>query len=441
MDYPGGPPTKLLAWEFGRDAYVQADWSPDGRLVICRSGGFVAPRGFFIQPLNPPAPGFFLEWKGRKISGQNPVWSSQPSGIIFASDTELESGANLEFAPLDAAGRVVGPTSRLTTAADDFPVITRDGRRLAYTSGLSSNSDIWKIRVSTATGLPVGEAARVTRGPAADEAPAVLPDNQHLLFISDRDGGFYLYVSDLDGGNVKLVDRSHDWQYVDAVSPDGRWLVLTERMAGGRVLGNYLLLFDTVTLEAAGPARLLGDVSNRSFSFSPDGKYLLRIDPRGAAILAWENPASSAPREVRWPLRAEFLKEYPVQINLYFSPDGAWVVFGAYKERHKAAVFVVRRGSDTPRLVWEGSGYPFWNNDPRRIYIWSERYDDSGERLGFVEFDPATGATGSFQLIDLQPMHGTTDVHSYWLTPDRRWLFYARWEHEGDIFVADLVQN
>lgn len=109
--------------------------------------------------------------------------------------------------------------------------------------------------------------------------------------------------------------------------------------------------------------------------------------------------------------------------------------------RPPAAVFVVRRGSRAPQLVWEGSGTPSWNDDPRRIYLWSERGDDTGQTLGFVELDPPTGATGDFHPLGLHPTQGEGGVLDYWLTPDRTWLFFAWSEHEGDIFLGDLVQD
>ncbi len=443
MDYPGGTARTFLSYEEGKDSYKVADWSPDGRFVVCQSGGWVAPAGLFIQPLRAPSPGFFLQWRGRAIDGISPVWSSRSPGIIFSRSTPgFHRSMNLEFVPLDRDGRVVGPPVRLTTAEDYEPAVSRDGRRLAYSSQTHGGSDLWKVPLDPTTGRPAGEAVQVTRETASELSPAVLPDNRHLLFLSDRDNEWFLYASDLDGRGVKLVDRSHSWQHIESISHDGRWLVLRSSGARGSAYGSYLLPFDPVDLEATGEARWLGDSFHRAISFSPDGKYLLRSSyRRESGLLVSENPTSSNPQQVRWPLSADFLKDYPLQNAPRFSPDGAWVAFGGFKERHKPAVFVVGRGSDTPRLVWEGSATAFWSNHSRRILIWSERGDDTGESLGFVDFDPATGATGSFQRLQLRAAPGGTEIGHYSLTPDEGWLFFAWWEYQGDVFVADLVEG
>jgi serine/threonine protein kinase len=438
MDYPRGTPTRLLAWEQGKDPYLHADWSADGRFVVSLSGAYVAGNGIFIKPVSVPADGFFLEWEGKKVTGVNPVWSQRGPGIIF-------QGRTLSFVPLDASGRAAGPVSAITTAVGDAaPRVSRDGKRLAYVTNRRVQADIWKVEMDRATGLPIGRPIRVTQGSADDIRPAVLPDNRHLLFTSDRDNGAYLYVSDLDGRNVKLVDRSRNWEAVTAVSSDGRWLVIQAREPKGPfVFQHHLLAFNPVTLEPIGPARVL-EGGFQGFSFSRDGRYLAAsgaaVNNGRSAIVALEDPTSAHPRLVEWPLDPAFLERYPHRSFVYFSPDDEWVLFGAFKVRHEPAVFVVRRGGGTPTLIFEGSGFPSWSSDSRRIHVWSERNDDTGERLGFVEFDPVKGrAVGGFQSLDLRPEPGQGAPYNHILSPDARWLFFTWWQVEGDIFTADLV--
>ncbi len=436
MDYPEGSPQVLLGRESGKDPYRHADWSADGTFIVCKSGGFVEDVGLFVQPLEPPASGFFLEWEGQRIRGANPVWLSAPAGIVF---TQEVAGEGLGFVPIDASGRAAGPTVQITTGGEDDAAISRDGRRLAYNGGAASQADLWRVAMSPTTGLPVGAPVRITLSPASETSPKVMPDNQHLLFLSDRDGGWFLYASDLDGRNVKVLDRTHRWARVRAVSPDGQWLVLYGRELDGSPFRSYRLPFDPTTLEVMGPAVRFADAGQAN-SFSPDGRYLLANDPleTAAGLEGWMNPTSSEPVEVRWHLRPDFLEEYPRLLQAFFSPDGGWVAFGAYKQRHRPAVFVLPQGSDTPALLWEGSGYAYWTHDPRRVYIWSERGDHTQGRLGFVEFDPATGAAGAFRFLNLP---GLLNPYEYALTPDLRWLYFSLMEYDGDIVVADLVHG
>jgi hypothetical protein len=101
---------------------------------------------------------------------------------------------------------------------------------------------------------------------------------------------------------------------------------------------------------------------------------------------------------------------------------------------------VVGVGSNEPRLVFEGSGFPEWWSDPRRIHILSERGDETHLRPGFVPFDPVKSVpAGEFQLIDfpgLPEKSGSVDSCS--MTWDRRWLLCTVNQVEGDVYVADI---
>jgi len=151
-----------------------------------------------------------------------------------------------------------------------------------------------------------------------------------------------------------------------------------------------------------------------------------------------ETPTTS-PSVVRWSLDKEFAQKFPARSITSFSPDGKWIVFGAYKDRSKPAVFVLKRGSTQPELLWEGSGMPKWMGD-NRIYIWSERGDETEDRFGFINFDPKTGkAASDFHLLKLDPAPGVPLQLSYATTTDQKWFFFSFANVEGDIFLADIT--
>jgi Tol biopolymer transport system component len=312
---------------------------------------------------------------------------------------------------------------------------------VAYVGRRSAQTDIWKVRLDGDTGLPVDAPVRVIDSSAVDLSPVPLPDNRHFLFVSERDGGRFLYVSDLDGEEIKLIDRSRDWGNVVDVRADGRVILLfyREPTQEDRFRAS-VLLFDPETREALGPARQLaaGDLLG---NLSPDGRYLLRTpttQPHG--LLAFEDPASENPTPLEFPLDADFRARYPNTIWSFFSPDGNWIAFGAYEERHKPAIFVLRVGTETPQLIWEGSGFPRWAADSRRIYAFSERPDDTFGTLGVIDIDPESGAPLSgFQRLHVEPGSGEFVALDHRSTPDGRWLFFVFTEEEGDVYVADLI--
>ena len=433
VTYPfDAPPQKLLAYEEGGEAYLLADWSPDGRHLAynhLNSGG----PGLAISSLDDTGALWFLEHNGPRITGSAPVWTSDGKGIVFAR------GGSLLHVPLDDRYRVASEPSRLTTGpGDSSPRLSRDGKRLAYTIA-SGRYDIWKVELDPDSGQLTGDAIPVVTNPSNDMFPALLPDNRHLLFVSDRANAGHLYVSDLDGLDVRLVDDSREWRRALSVSPDSRWIALLNAE-----LETYLLPFDPVTLQALGPAQSLGLVQTIAGNWSPDGKYLLYT---GSDVLTTGgidalDLTADQPRKVFWPFEPEFVDQYPTKSHQYFSPDGQWIVFGASKDRSNPSIFVVKPGSNDPQFIWQGAAFSRWDPAMRRIYMWSERPDETQGKLGFVAFDAVTGQPLSdFQLVDLKPDPRPGSSTAFSVSRDGRWLFFYSEAVEGDIYVGDLVPS
>ena len=83
-----------------------------------------------------------------------------------------------------------------------------------------------------------------------------------------------------------------------------------------------------------------------------------------------------------------------------------------------------------------------WMGGPGRLHIWSQRGDETAERLGFIDIDPETGRpVGEFRSLDLKPTSGYGNINEYSMTSDGQWLFFA-WSHvEGDLYIADIEQG
>jgi serine/threonine protein kinase len=424
LEYPvNQPPQKLLSDEKGLAYSGRADWSPDGKHIVfqSRSGG----RGIAILPVDSKGKMYFLNVNGQRVDGSGPIWTSNGRGIIFSKTFLMYLPLNNNYDPVQKA-------TQLTTSLSLHQRITRDGMRLAYSSS-NTQTDIWKVRLDLATGKPSEPPVRILDHPASDSKPIALPDNKHFLFISDRDNDQFLYLADLDGKNVRLVDNSRSWYYVYSISPDGKWIVIMADQPRRR----FLIPFDPVALEAIGPAKEFG---RRGINWTPDGKFLMGGGGGDqGTIYAIEDPTSPEPKEISWLLKPDFIQQYPNIGYSYFSPSGNWIAFAAYKDRHKPFIFVVKRGTDTPRLIWEGSGFPMWMADEERIHLISERGDETANKFGFIRFDPEKGIPlGSFEPMELKPTFGYIPVTGYAMTQDRKWLIFSFAETEGDIYVGDL---
>ena len=441
---PSGPAEAVLPWEPGQDPYLEADWSPDGKALILVTGSYVNSPGLAMLPLDPRGPLEFVQIDGRNVSGSNPVWLANRDGLIF------RSGGSLSYVGLDPRDSTQAISrGRLTTATDSFPEVSRDGGRLVYNTS-STQRDIWRVRLAPETGLPVEDPVRISQSAADDRTPVVLPDDSHFLFLSNRDNGQYLYVADLDGENVRLVDRSTRWNQATSVSPDGRLISL---MKSGP-FEPFLLPFDPRNLEALGPPKSF-EVGYGANSWTPDNRLVVWWNAtnvetgNGRGFVTVEDPMGAARRSVDWPLSPGFVEGNPTQLGPRPSPDGRWLAFGArgsfaqaYRGRDWPSIFVVAQGGGEPTLVWEGSVFVKWMGGPGRLHIWSQRGDETAERLGFIDIDPETGRpVGEFRSLDLKPTSGYGNINEYSMTSDGQWLFFA-WSHvEGDLYIADIEQG
>lgn len=175
MEYPGGTPIQVSPEGSG---YTQPDFSPDGRQVICQTGG-----DLFILQLETGEITVFeesasIEWL--------PQWSPDGAMMLF---TSIRSGnADLWIKPLDG-GEAIQLTS--DQAYDDRGVWSPDGRFIAFVSDRKGNEDIWLYELST------GNLTQVTTHEAVDSMPAWHPDGQRLVFASERSGNMDIWSVDV----------------------------------------------------------------------------------------------------------------------------------------------------------------------------------------------------------------------------------------------------
>jgi Tol biopolymer transport system component len=185
------------------------------------------------------------------------------------------------------------------------PTFSPDGKQVAFSwdGEKGGNEDIYVVMVGADNPLPI------TRDPARDVSPAWKPDGSQVAFARMESSRASIYlVSPLGGSERKLADFSPvpysgagPIEVVDpklAWSPDGRWLAVTQVIAGG-ARGVFLVAEDgrKETLLTAN----VGD-NFRMAVFSPDGSKLALINAGfiEVADVAATNPLSlaSAPRRV-----------------------------------------------------------------------------------------------------------------------------------------------
>ena len=112
---------------------------------------------------------------------------------------------------------IVDVATHASTMVVDFgfsPVVSPDGERIAFSSDLEGNSDIFVVSIE-GSGL-----VNLTSDSVANEwSPMWSPNGRHIAFVTDRDGNYEIYRMDADGANpVNLTNLPES----DESEPDWR---------------------------------------------------------------------------------------------------------------------------------------------------------------------------------------------------------------------------
>lgn len=151
------------------------DWAADGlRIVVERDGHIVVVRadGGKERPIAP---------------GHEPEWSPNGRLIAFASAGDL-------FTVEPDRGRIRRLTR--TPTEESAPTWSPEGRRLAYVTDETGQSDlrVLDLRTNTSTAL--------TANTALERSPAFTPDGKRVLFVSDAGGVETIWSAPAVGGTA-----------------------------------------------------------------------------------------------------------------------------------------------------------------------------------------------------------------------------------------------
>jgi len=262
-----------------------------------------------------------------------------------------------------------------------------DGRRIAYASGRTGNSEIWLFD------LEDGSETRFTDHESLDRKPEWSPDGSRILFMSDRDGGaFKLFVAAADRATEarELTGQVLSWGYgassqrnnsLSQWSPDGETIAY-------RVVGEDGPELWTVGPDGLNPRKRLAGVTG--FDWYRDGRrgVITRRHGTEEELLAVDLETG----------REESLFVGALQ-EIDVAPDGSAMAF-CYGRGHLAMGLAVLRleapsGPDgLPRAVGEpryvvaseGSWHVHnggWSPDSKRIVYTHDR--DYGDIYELVE--------------------------------------------------------
>ena len=162
-------------------------------------------------------------------------------------------------------GTTLGSIGAPDDEAMAAPGLTRDARRIAIFRTVEGNTDVWLMQVGG--GVP----SRFTFHAKADMFPVMSPQDDRVVFGSNRDGNYDLFERAVTGAvDEKPLLRSAELKVPLHFSPDGRFLLYaTQARATG---------VDMWALPMSG-ARIPFAVQQTPFDemagqFSPDGRWI-----------------------------------------------------------------------------------------------------------------------------------------------------------------------
>ncbi|MYD86433.1 MAG: hypothetical protein F4Y14_09830 [Acidobacteria bacterium] len=157
-----------------------------------------------------------------------PSWSKDGRWLAFAVGPPFASGnVDVDIWKIGARGGEAVNVTLDSESNDAFPDFSPDGRRLVFRSMRDGNAEIY---VMNADGTGV---QRLTHHEATDTMPAFSSGGDRIAFTSLRDGNFELYTIAFDAagrpGAPERLTRSPGHDMHPRFSPDDEWVLFTSQ--------------------------------------------------------------------------------------------------------------------------------------------------------------------------------------------------------------------
>ena len=217
------------------------------------------------------------------VPGNNvmPAWSADGTGLAFVH-YGLTGSYNIYRMAADGSGETP-LINDLSLNVD--PAWFPSGRKIVF----SKLEDIY-VMILDASGDPTGSLIRLTTNGAVDRQPVVSPDGREIAFASNRDGDFDIYVMKAapEGSTnrpVKLTENTKkdfapDW------SPDGTRIVFSRGSDGDREI--YVMKAASQDSDTNRPANLTKNAADDSDpDWSPDGERIVFVSDRTGDDEIW----------------------------------------------------------------------------------------------------------------------------------------------------------
>ncbi|MDQ6765221.1 MAG: DPP IV N-terminal domain-containing protein [Verrucomicrobiota bacterium] len=260
-----------------------------------------------------------------------------------------------------------------------------------------------------------GTTENLTNNEAQDICPMWGPDN-HIYFISDRDGRMNLFSTDLATKETKQLTTFKDFDIKfpsigkDAVVFEQAGYIWRYDLASGQAAPVPI----TIKEDFASGRAALVDASKQtqSVNTAPDGERVVVV-ARGDVFSV---PAKDGtPRNLTKTSNAH-------ERDAVWSPDGKWIAYNSDATGENELYVRAQDGKGDAVQVTSGADTYFyqaiWSPDSKKL-LWSDRK----QRLRFVDV-----ASKAVTQVDEDK---SGEIESYDWSPDSQWITWARPEENG----------
>jgi serine/threonine protein kinase len=295
------------------DTDTAAVYSPSGHLLFVRQATLLA-QAFDVATLTITGEPFQVAEQIARdpLAIQLAAVSASTSGTIAYRSGS--TGVRTELVWFDRSGKQTGQLVNAESAGGQNPVMSADGRRVAWDRTAAANVDIWSMDLRS------GAPERLTSAAAIDAYPVWSPDGTRIVYGALRNQVMDLY-----------------WKPVGGAGTEQPLLVTPER--------------------------------KQPTDWSADGRFILfRITDPATGYDIWALPLGDGRPGEPFPVVRTPFDEREAQ----FSADGGWIAYQS-NESNRTEIYVQR--FPTPdrrvRVSTNGGAQPRWSRDGRELFYLS----------------------------------------------------------------------
>ena len=272
IDNPGGS-TRRITNDLSN--YQGATLTSDGKSVLSVQENYLS-NVWTANAENPAKPRQLTTELGRD-EGMSGI-AVAPNGMI-AYTVRIRGDQDIWTINPDGSGnRPITQNSK----SNFSPVISPDGRFIAFVSTRGGNQDIWKMNIDG------GDPVQLTSGPDSDADPAFSPDGKFVYYHStDGEQLATIWRVPVEGGTPEQVTKFRARK--PQVSPDGMSLLCETTQAAGDTEPK-LSIVSTSGGNILNVLNFPAAVRSRTIRWTSDGKGIIYVESQNRTDNLWMQP-------------------------------------------------------------------------------------------------------------------------------------------------------